>query len=220
MLLKDRYDAAIKLIPYLEKYINENSIVLAVPRGGVPIGFEIAKHYKLPLELLLTKKIGHPWSKELAIGAVSLEEYVIDESYDVFKSYIKTEIEQIRKSLNERYKKFMGNRNPIDLKDKTVIIVDDGVATGNTLLSAIKMIRQKQPEKIVVAVPVSALKTAEEIKLHVEDFICLYELDHFIGVSLYYFDFSEVSDEEVVKLLNEADRFKHLEKIETEVNEN
>src|SRR5438094_586340 len=142
MLFKDRYDAAMKLIPHLKKYKDEDVIVLAVPRGGVPIGYHIAKNYNFPLELLLTKKIGHPWSNELAIGAVSLENHIIDDRHNIPESYIESEIERIRQSLKERYKKFMGNRKPADVENKIVIIVDDGIATGNTLLAAIRMIRQ------------------------------------------------------------------------------
>lgn len=206
MLFRNRYDAALKLIPYLEKYKNERGVVFAIPRGGVPIGYYIAKNYNLPLELLLTKKIGHPLNEEVAIGAVSLEDYIIDERQDIPESYIENEIKRIREALKERYKKFMGDRKPVHMEGKIVIIIDDGIATGNTILSAIRMIRQKHPKKIVVAVPVSPRETAEKIKKHVDDFICLHIADDFFGVGQYYLDFSEVSDDEVIQLLKEANR--------------
>lgn len=210
MMFKNRYDAALKLIPFLEKYKNERGVVFAIPRGGVPIGYYISKHYNLPLELLLTKKIGHPENEEFAIGAVSLEDYIIDERHNIPESYIENEIKRIRESLKERYKKFMGDRKPVDMEDKIVIIVDDGIATGNTLLAAIRMMRQKHPKKIVVAVPVAPREAAEKIKKHVDDFICLHIADDFYGVGQFYLDFSEVSDEEVIQLLKDAN---HIENV-------
>lgn len=210
MMFKNRYDAALKLIPFLEKYKNERGVVFAIPRGGVPIGYYISKHYNLPLELLLTKKIGHPLNQEVAIGAVSLEDYIIDERHNIPEYYIENEINRIRESLKERYKKFMGDRKPIDVKDKIVIIVDDGIATGNTLLAAIRLIRQQHPKKIVVAVPVAPREMAEKIKNQVDDFICLHKADDFYGVGQYYLDFSQVSDDEVIHLLQEANHIKNV----------
>jgi putative phosphoribosyl transferase len=207
MLFQDRYDAALKLIPYLEKYKKERGVVLAVPRGGVPIGYYIAKNYNMPLELLLTKKIGHPWSSELAIGAVSLENYIIDERLNIPESYIRNEVMKIQESLHEKHKQFLGDRKPVDLKNKIIIIVDDGIATGNTILAAINLIREKQPKKIVVAVPVAPPETAKRIRSKVDDFICLYEPEEFYGVSQFYVNFPEVNDEQVIGLLKEANRF-------------
>lgn len=204
MVFQDRYDAAKKIIPLLEKYRSDDGVVLAVPRGGVPIGFYIAREYNFPLELLLTKKIGFPGNSELAIGAVSLENEVIDDRFDISEEYIEAEIKKIRKSLQERQKKFMGDRQPADLKDKTVIIVDDGIATGNTMIASIRMIRAKQPRKIIVAVPVAPERTAAKIRDLVDDFICVYIPDEFFGVGQFYEDFSQVSDEEVIKLLQSA----------------
>ena len=203
-MFKNRNDAGEKLAERLWQYKNTNAIVFALPRGGVPIGYYIAKHYNLPLELLLTKKIGHPLNEEVAIGAVSLEDYIIDERHNIPESYIENEIKRIRASLEERYKKFMGDRKPVDVEGKIVIIVDDGIATGNTLLAAIGMIRQKHPKKIVVAVPVAPREMAEKIKNQVDDFICLHEAEDFYGVGQYYLDFSQVSDEEVIQLLKKA----------------
>lgn len=201
MVFEDRYDAAIRLIPLLSKYKDDDSVVLAVPRGGVPIGYHIAKAYHFPLELLLTKKIGFPGNPELAIGAVSLENEIIDDRFDISDEYLKKEIVKIRKSLQERYKKFMGDRQPSDLKDKTVIIVDDGIATGNTIMASIRMIRAKHPRKIVVAVPVAPHRTAIKIEELVDDFICVHIPEEFYGVGQFYRDFSQVSDEEVVELM-------------------
>ena len=199
MIFEDRYDAALHLIPLLEKYKQDDGVVLAVPRGGVPIGFLIAKHFQFPLEVLLTKKIGHPGSPELAIGAVSLEGELIENRYGVDDKYINQQIKKIRTSLQERYTLFMGDRTPQDLKDKTVIIVDDGIATGNTILVAIKLIRTKYPRKIIVAVPVAPAITAGKILNEADDFICVHISNEFFGVGQFYRDFSQVPDGEVIK---------------------
>lgn len=204
MIFQDRFDAAMKLIPLLAKYKNEEGVVLAVPRGGVPIGYYIAMEYNFPLEILLTKKIGHPGSSELAIGAVSLENEVIDDRHNVSDAYIEEQVQLIRKSLQDRYKKFMGDRKPMDLENKIVIIVDDGIATGNTILAAIKMIRAKRPKKIVVAVPVAPPRTAKVIEKEVDDFVCVSIPEAFFGVGQFYQDFSQVTDREVIQLLREA----------------
>ncbi len=207
MYFKDRKNAASVLIPYLEKYRNISGVVLAIPRGGVPIAYDIAKEYNFPLELLMTKKIGYPSNPELAIGAVGLEDYTIDESFNVPPSYIKDSIKRIRKDLQERYQLFMENRKPLNLENKIVIVVDDGAATGNTLLSSIQMLRNKNVKKIVVAVPVSSKEAAAKIKNVVDEFICPYMPDIFIGVGHHYNDFSHVSDEQVIKLLKEIHQF-------------
>ncbi len=204
---KDREDAASALSPYLNKYRNRPVVVLAVPRGGVPIAYHIAKEYDFQLELLMLKKVGHPANKEFAVGAVSLEDYVIDESIDIPKSYIDSEIQKIRQSLQERYKKFVGDHHtPINLENKIIIIVDDGIATGNTILSSIKMLRKKRPEKIVVAVPVASSQAVAKIKKLVDNFICLYTPEPFIGVGLHYMNFNQVTDKEVIQFLKKANR--------------
>lgn len=207
MLFRNRYDAAHKLLPYLEKFQGEQGIVFAVPRGGVPLGFCIAKHYHLPLELLLTKKIGHPESDELAVGAVSLEDRIIDERYNIPSSYIEKETTHLREILQVQYKKFMGNGHSLpEVKNKNIIIVDDGVATGNTILAALKMMRKKNPKKIIVTVPVAPPETIKKLRPYADDFICLHSTADFFGVGQFYMDFSEVADEEVIRLLKEANQ--------------
>lgn len=209
MFYTDRYDASIKLIPLLEKYRNDKSIILAIPRGGVPIGYYIARAFHFPMDLLLTKKIGHPLNKELAIGAVSLEDEIIDNYPYIPDEYIENQIIEIRESLKQRYKKFLGNRSPIDLKDKTVIIVDDGIATGNTLLAAIKMIRSRFPKKIIVAVPVAPTDSAKKISDQVDELICPLITNDFVGVGGYYLDFYQVSDEEVTQFMDEINNLEN-----------
>jgi predicted phosphoribosyltransferase len=205
MIYTNRHDAAMKLIPLLEKYKKEDTIILAIPRGGVPIGFYLANKFHFPMALLLTKKIGHPLNKEVAIGAVSLEDKIIDKYPNISQEYIDFEVKKIRRLLKERYEKFRGNQKTVDLKDKTVIIVDDGIATGNTLLMAIQMIRNKEPSKIVVAAPVAPFDTAKKIKGKVDELVCPFIVDVFTGVGSYYYDFTEVKDEEVLRFMNAID---------------
>src|SRR5947207_5840074 len=186
MIFNDRHDAAFQLIPRLKKYEKQDGVVLAVPRGGVPIGYYIAKAYNIPLELLMTKKIGHPAQSELAIGAVSTEDYFLDERFHIPPSYVEAEVKKIQQSLHERYHHFMGNHKPVDLKNKIVIITDDGIATGHTILAAIQLIQKHEPKKIVVAVPVAPVETALRLKAHVDDFICLTTPPNFYGVGQFY----------------------------------
>jgi putative phosphoribosyl transferase len=207
MLFKNRYDAAMRLLPYLEKYCNERGAVLAVPRGGIPIGYEIARHFNLPLELLLSKKIGHPLNPELAIGAVGLEDCLIDEGTGIPMSYIDRQVKIIRETLKQRYSRFIGDHPPVELEKRIVIVTDDGVATGNTIMASIRMMRQKRPKKIVVAIPVAPAETIKKMAPLVDDLICLHVPNDFMGVGWYYSDFSEVTDEEVIALLKKANSF-------------
>lgn len=202
MMYSDRHDASVKLISLLKKFKDDNCVILAIPRGGVPIGFYIARKFHFPMDLLLTKKIGHPLNKEVAIGAVSLENQIVDNYPYIPKNYIEGQILEIRKALKNSYEKFVGDRTPVELKNKTIIIVDDGIATGNTLLAAIKMMRSKSPKKIVVAAPVAPTDSAKKISDEVDEFICPYITDNFIGVGGYYIDFSQVRDEEVIQFMN------------------
>jgi len=203
MYFIDRYDAAMQLATKLEKYKNEDGVILAVPRGGVPIGYYLAKHLDFTLDLLMTKKLGHPANEEFAIGAVGIESIIIEEAYQIPKEYIQQQTKRIRQELIERYRRFMGDREPAILKNKIVIVVDDGVATGRTILATLKMLRSKEPKKLVVAVPVASPEAAEKIKNEVDDFICLYTPKTFYGVGGFYDDFSQTSDEEVIALLKE-----------------
>lgn len=209
MYFLDRYDAARQLAIPLEKYKHEEGVILAVPRGGVPIGYYLAKHLDLPLDLLMTKKLGHPSQKEYAIGAVGIENSIVEQSTGIPPEYIEREIRRIRRQLIERYKKFMGSKQPADLRGKTVIIVDDGVATGRTILATIKMLRSRHPGKLVVAVPVASEEAALRIKQEVDDFICLYIPSVFYGVGQFYTDFSQTTDEEVMVLLKELNARDH-----------
>src|SRR5438045_4216113 len=173
MYFMNRYDAAMQLATRLQKYKSEDGVILAVPRGGVPIGYHLARHLGFALDLLMTKKLGHPANEEFAIGAVGIESVIIEEAYQIPKEYIQQQTKQIRQQLIDRYRKFMGNREPAVLKNKIVIVVDDGVATGRTILATLKMLRSKKPKKSVIAVPVASMEAAERIKQDVNQLICI-----------------------------------------------
>ena len=203
MYFIDRTDAAMQLADKLEKYKNEDGVILAVPRGGVPIGYYISKHLNFALDLLMTKKLGHPLHEEYAIGAVGIEDSIMEDITGIPPEYIEQATKRIRKQLLEKYKTFMGNREPADIRNKIVIVIDDGIATGRTIMATIKMLRSKQPKKLVVAVPVASPQAAELIKQEVDEFICLYTPSPFFGVGRLYADFSQTTDEEVITLLKE-----------------
>ena len=200
-MYNDRIEAGLLLAKLLDKYKHQNGVVLTVPRGGVPIGYIVARELQLPLDLLLTKKLGHPANSEYAIGAVSLNDQFIVPHKDVSEEYIKAETQKIRKRLKEMYVKFMGDKEPVQLEGKIVIVIDDGIATGNTLLSTIGMLRKSNPKKIVVAVPVASDSAFEKLKKEVDEIICPLIPDFFYGVGGFYENFYQVSDEEVISYL-------------------
>lgn len=201
-LLKDRTEAGFLLSEKLKKYQNTNSVILAVPRGGVPVGFVISKTLHLPLHIVLSKKIGHPNNKEFAIGAVSMDSMILDEHPEVPKKYIDHEISRLRQLIQEKYELYNGNRKPIDIENKNVILVDDGIATGNTLLASIAMLRKKNPAKIIVAVPVLPYDTMSIFEKNADEFIYLIASSYFQGVGSLYEEFDQVDDEEVIRMLS------------------
>lgn len=205
MFFENRKSAAVALIPHLEKFRNEQVIVLAIPRGGVPVGYEIARHFGWPLELVLTKKIGHPMNPEYAIGAVNLDGVLLDPAHsDVPASYIESETKRIRQQLRERARKFSGTRKPAELEGKTLILVDDGIATGFTVLASIALLRKTHPARVVVAVPVAPPSVVRKLDKTADEVIILTTPDDFFGVGQYYSDFTEVTDEDVAGYMKEA----------------
>jgi predicted phosphoribosyltransferase len=200
-IIQDRKEAGMLLSEKLEKYQGTDAIILAVPRGGVPIGYEISKNLHLPLDIILSKKIGHPLNKEFAIGAVSLDSSFIDEHPEIPSSYIESEIKKLRESLKDKYNLYMGDRKPIDVRGKTVIVVDDGIATGNTLLACIAMLRKSNPQKIVVAVPVVPFNTVKIFQQKADEFVYLIASKDFRGVGGFYENFEQVNDDEAIRML-------------------
>lgn len=201
-MFRDRLDAGLFLAQKLRKFKGDPGVVLAVPRGGVPVGYAVARELNFPLDVILTKKIGHPRNEEYAIGAASLTDYFVIPHSNVSDEYVAQEVERIRIRLKDMYKKFMGDREPEDLKGKTVIVIDDGIATGNTLLATVNVLRKSEPAKIVIAVPVASKSAVQKLSKEVDEVIAIMIPHEFYGVGAFYHNFTQVSDEKVMFYLN------------------
>ncbi len=202
VLLKDRKQAAEQLIERLKDYKKRNDVVvMAIPRGGVPIGSDVARALNAPLDIFLNKKISHPLNPEYAIGSVTPEDSKLESHIDVDLDYIKKETERLRQELAERKEKYMGDRARIDPRGKVVLIVDDGIATGSTMKASIHSMYQRGAEKVVLAVPVAPPNTIKRLENKVDRVICLYQPSYFRAIGQFYKDFDQVSDEAVIAAL-------------------
>ncbi len=201
-MFRDRIEAGILLAEKLQKYKSDKGIVLAVPRGGIPVAYAVARELNFPIEIVLTKKIGHPANNEYAIGAASLNDHFIVPHENVSEEYIQRELIVIRRRLKEMYKKFMGDREPESLEGKTIIVIDDGIATGNTLLGTVKVLRKSRPGKIVIAAPVASESAIEKLSNEVDEVVAVFIPEIFYGVGAFYEDFRQVTDEEVMFYLD------------------
>jgi len=184
----------------------DNLLVLAIPRGGVVVGQALAEALNSPLDIILVKKIGAPNNPELAIGAVgAFGEPTLDEELakktGADDNYIKNQISKIKIEIQEREKTFRSDKQPLDLKDKIVILTDDGVATGSTVVAAINILRQQNPKKIIVAVPVIAKDALAKIESVADEVVYLEAPEMFFAVGQFYQDFSQITDAEVIQLL-------------------
>lgn len=206
----DRKEAGIILAHRLNEYANNpNAIVLALPRGGVPIAFEISKTLSLPLDVFIVRKLGVPGHEELAMGAIASGNTIIFNDEIVNSLFLSKErIEQVihneEQELRRREILYRRNRPFPNLKDKIIILVDDGIATGATMRAAIKGLYKQKPARIIVAVPVAALSTYNEMASLVDQIICPLKPVDFYAVGLWYIDFSQTTDEEVIELLTKA----------------
>ena len=211
MHFKNRHEAGIKLAEQLKKYKdNKDVIVLAIPRGGVEIGYEIAKFLNVRLDILVTKKIGLPGDEEFAIGSVGPDKKVaLNEEtiriYNVTEEYISQQKREISKEIERRYRAYRGKYELQNLKNKIIILTDDGIATGFTTRAAISYIKSQNPKKLILAVPVAPADFAREIKNEVE-FICLHLTNLFFSISQFYENFPQLEDEEVKKYLKEINK--------------
>lgn len=206
MLYKNRIDAAEKLSSLLQNYKNKKEvIILALPKGGVIIGNAIAKNLNLKLDIIIPKKLSSPLTKELAIGAICensifLNHQLIDD-FGISKEFVKQEIAEKKRKLQEQKKLYKKHKSSLDIKDKIIILVDDGAATGATMMAAIYAIKEKQAKKIIVSIPVAPYTVIENLKNLVDEVICPYMPDNFFAICQYYDDFQEISDDEVIKIL-------------------
>lgn len=207
MIFSNRRDAGEKLVPELNKYRNDpNAVVIGLPRGGVVTAFEVAKGLHLPLDVVCPRKIGAPFNPELAIGAITetgegVFHHDLISGLGVSQKYIEQEVEKEKKVAQRRLALFRKNRPKVSLQGKTVIIVDDGLATGATMQAAIKSVKKEMAERIVVAVPVAPQDIFEKIQEEVDEIVVLDTPAYFAAVGQFYVDFTGTEDEEVVELL-------------------
>ncbi len=208
---RDRVEAGQLLAEQLTPYADRpDVIVLALPRGGVPVAYEIATRLHVPLDVFLVRKLGTPGQPELAMGAIAtggarvLNDDVI-RYLDVPPRVIEAVARDEQIELERRERAYRGNRPPPDLHNKIVILVDDGLATGSSMRAAVAAVRTQSPTRIVVAVPLAAPSTSEEFKNEVDEIICLRTPEPFSAVGLWYEDFSQTPDEDVRELLLRAE---------------
>ncbi len=205
---RDRYHAGKLLAQQLHAYANkENAIVLALPRGGVPVAYEIAMQLNIPLDLFIVRKLGVPGHAELAMGALAMDGVmVLNQDIIRMVNISKDEIDVVRQKeeveLARRMKAYRGDKPYPDIRNKLVILVDDGIATGASMRVALKALRQMQPECIVVAVPVADQQVIDELEPLTDAFICPLRPEHLQAVGVWYEDFSQTEDGEVQKLLH------------------
>ncbi len=212
MKFKNRQEAGREVAVRLGKYANrEDVIVLGVPRGGVSVAFEVASALHVPLDIFVLRKLGVPGHEELAFGAigsggVQILNADIVSRLGISELDIATVAKEQTKELQRREQRYRGNRPALQVQGKTVILVDDGIATGASIRAAIHAIRKMKPVALVVATPVAPRATCSLIRREVEELVCVEMLESFYGVGEFYKDFSQVSDEEVIALLDRASR--------------
>ncbi|HEY4512658.1 MAG TPA: phosphoribosyltransferase family protein [Candidatus Paceibacterota bacterium] len=208
MMFQDRKDAGQKLAQELLRYRGKDAVVLALPRGGVVLGYEIAKALELPLDIVVTRKIGHPNNPEYAICAVDEKGELFcneAEAGSVDQNWLKAEVSRQKNEAKRRIKVYRDEEKQKELSGKTVILVDDGIATGLTIHAALQSILKERPKEIVVAVPVAPNDVVADLRGKADDVVTLDNGEHYLGaVGAYYNNFPQVSDGEVIKLLKQA----------------
>ena len=204
-MFKDRIDAGKKLVGRLWQYKNSNAIVLALPRGGVVVGYEVACLLGLPLDIVVARKIGHPQNPEYAICATNEKDTLLcnkAEARLVDRDWLKGEIGRQRKEAERRIKMYRVGKKPLQITNKVVIIIDDGIATGLTIRLAIKAVRKQKPNRIIIAVPVAPSDIVDKLRREVDEIIALESPEDFLGaVGAHYQEFETVDDDTVVRLL-------------------
>ncbi len=203
----DRQEAGRVLAEHLKHYANrQHTIVLGLPRGGVPVAYEIAKALFLPLDVFIVRKLGVPGHEELALGAMAsggvtvFNEEIIRDLH-ISKTKIDHVIENEKKEIERREIKYRGSRPFPDLSKKTIILIDDGIATGATMRAAIASLKAKDVARLVVAVPVAAGDTCQQLTPLVDEFVCPLRPENFYAVGAWYEDFAQTSDDEVAVLM-------------------
>jgi putative phosphoribosyl transferase len=212
VIFRDRAEAGRRLAAKLAGYRDGAQVmVLALPRGGVPVGFEVARALHVPLDLFLVRKLGVPGQEELAMGAIAtggvrVLNLDVVRYLGISDEVIELVAEAEERELRRRERAYRDDRPAPDVRGGTVILVDDGLATGSTMRAAVRALQKLLPAKIVVAVPVAAQQTCDELKREVDEVVCAETPEPFRGVGLWYEDFSQTTDEEVRSLLAHAAR--------------
>jgi putative phosphoribosyl transferase len=210
-MFKDRLDAGRELAVALHKYRDRAPIVVALPRGGVPVGYEVARALDAPLDVIIARKLGAPGHPELGIGAIAqggalyLDADLIAR-LGVSGAYLKRVAQEELGELQRRLRLYRGDRLPLDVAGRTVLLVDDGLATGVTVRAAVRALRAQEPYEIVVAVPVCPAQTARALRAEVDDVVCAVTPDDLYAVGAWYLDFDQTPDEQVLALLARARR--------------
>jgi putative phosphoribosyl transferase len=207
---RDRFEAGRRLASELKHHAGRpNLLVLALPRGGVPVGYEVARALHAPLDLMLVRKLGVPGHEELAMGAIAsggirvISEDIVA-ALGIPHRAIATIASHEEHELQRREYAYRGGRMPPEVAGKTVILVDDGLATGSTMRAAVAALKAQRPERLIVGVPVAAAETCEALRREVDEVVCALEPEPFFAVGNWYQDFSQISDEEVRELLRLA----------------
>ncbi len=213
-MFRDRLEAGELLAGQLELYADSNPLWLAVPRGGVEVAFPIWKRWGGELDLLITRKIGAPGQPELAVGAVSSDGAVILNhrlvaTLQISQAYLHRAVEETRQEINRRLDLYRGDRLPPTVEGRVTVLVDDGVATGFTLLSALQGLRQRQPRQLVLALPVGPPEALERLKPLADHLVCLSTPSYFTAVGQFYRYFDQVRDDQVLAWLHQAWSGKH-----------
>lgn len=204
MFFKDRKEAGQKLVRILEDFKGQDAIVLALPRGGVVVGAEVAMALNLPLDIVVTRKIGAPGNEEYAIGAIDVDGDGVwseMEMENINKEWLRAQKEKEKQEAQKRLSLYRQGRSLLDLKDKIIILVDDGIATGLTMKSAIKYVKKFNPQKIIVASPVAVKEVIDELKKEVDEVRILNMPEFFWAVGQFYENFPQVEDEEVIEII-------------------
>ena len=208
----DRREAGAELAKRLQHYKGRDDVVvLALPRGGVPVAYEVARELDAPLDIFVVRKLGVPGQREVAMGAIAsggvrvLDPHVVD-WYGIPAAAIEAIAREEQAELERREHAYRDDRTPLDLRGRTVVLVDDGLATGSTMKAAVQAVRAHRPARIVVAVPVGASDTCREFATLADEIVCSREPEQFRAVGQWYQDFSETTDAEVRDLLRVANQ--------------